>query len=454
MIDIKNLRENPEIYRKNQRKRNLDSSEIDRVLSLDKEWRNYKQQADNLRAERNKISEEINQAKKSGKNVSNLIKMAKEIPRKLEEVQNKEKGIFENLKKQLYKIPNLLDDSVPLGKDDTENIVVKTWGKKTKHAFRAKSHVDIIQDLDLVDMERAAKISGARFYYLKNELVILNQAIMRFALDFLRKKDFTVVHPPYMMNKSAYEGAVSLDQFEETLYKIENEDLYLIATAEHPLDEMHSGEVLNFSQLPLNYAGISPCFRKEAGSHGKDTKGIFRVHQFDKVEQFAICKPEDSSKIMEKFLKNSEEFFQALEIPYRVVNVCSGDISKRDSKQYDIEAWMPAQNAYREVVTCDNCTNWVSMRSNIKFDDRGKKDFVHTVDCTLVANPRAIVAILENHQQKDGSIKIPKALWKYAGFREIKSEGSPASTKRIAPEEKNKKNQKKKDENKKSKRKR
>lgn len=389
---------------------------------MDKEWRNAKLGADNLRSERNKISEDINQAKKKGKDISLLIKRAKEMPEKLAKTEEQEKEIYEKLKGELLKIPNLLDDSVPVGKDDSENVTVKTWGKKIKYSFEPKSHVDLIRELDLADTERAAKVAGSRFYYLKNELVILNNAIMRFALDYLKKKDFTLVHPPYMMNKAAYGGAVSLDQFEETLYKIENEDLYLIATAEHPLDEMHSGELLNKSSLPLVYAGISPCFRKEAGSHGKDTKGIFRVHQFDKVEQFAICEPEDSYKWMEKFLKNSEEFFQALEIPYRVVNVCSGDISKRDAKQYDIEAWMPVQNAYREVVTCDNCTNWVSMRSNIKFEEKGERDFVHTVDCTLVANPRAIVAILENHQQKDGSVKIPKALWKYTGFREIRAE--------------------------------
>lgn len=421
MIDIKSLRENPELYRKDIKKRFKDPNIVDSALKIDVEWRKAKLEADNLRSERNKISEEINQAKKSGKSVDSLIRRAKEIPEKLARTEEQERSIYEKLRGELLKIPNLMHESVPVGKDDSENVTVKTWGKKTKYSFEPKSHVDLINELDLTDIERAAKISGARFYYLKNELVILNNAIMRFALDYLGKKGFTLVHPPYMMNRAAYQGAVSLDQFEETLYKIENEDLYLIATAEHPLDEMHSGEVLSKSSLPLFYAGISPCFRKEAGSHGKDTKGIFRVHQFDKVEQFSICEPKDSFKIMEKFLKNSEEFFQALEIPYRVVDVCSGDISKRDAKQYDIEAWMPVQNAYREVVTCDNCTNWVSIRSNIKFDEKGVRDFVHTVDCTLVANPRAIVAILENHQQKDGSVKIPKALWKYTGFREIKA---------------------------------
>ena len=420
MIDIKQLRENPDLYRRDIKKRFKDSGMIDSALKFDLEWRKLKLEADNLRSERNKISEEINQAKKSGKKVEPLIKRAKEIPEKLAKTEEREKNIYENLMGELLKIPNLMHESVPTGKDDSENVTIKTWGKKIKYSFEPKSHVDLIRDLDLADIERAAKVSGARFYYLKNELVILNNAIMRFALDYLQKKDFTLVHPPYMMNRAAYSGAISLDQFEETLYKIENEDLYLIATAEHPLDEMHSGELLKKSSLPLVYAGISPCFRKEAGSHGKDTKGIFRVHQFDKVEQFTICEPNDSYKWMEKFLKNSEEFFQALEIPYRVVDVCSGDISKRDAKQYDIEAWMPVQNAYREVVTCDNCTDWVSMRSNIKFEDKGKRDFVHTVDCTLVANPRAIVAILENHQQKDGSVKIPKALWKYTGFKEIR----------------------------------
>ena len=305
MIDIKHLRENPDLYKKDVKKRFKDSKIIDSALKFDLEWRRLKLEADNLRSERNKISEEINQAKKKGKNADSLIKRAREIPEKLARTEEQEKNIYEKMRGELLKIPNLTDDSVPIGKDDSENVTIKTWGKKTRHSFEAKSHVDIIRDLDLVDMERAAKISGARFYYLKNELVILNNAIMRFALDYLQKKDFTLIHPPYMMNRASYSGAVSLDQFEETLYKIENEDLYLIATAEHPLDEMHSGEILNKSSLPLVYAGISPCFRKEAGSHGKDTKGIFRVHQFDKVEQFVICEPKDSYKWMEKFLKNS-----------------------------------------------------------------------------------------------------------------------------------------------------
>jgi seryl-tRNA synthetase len=236
----------------------------------------------------------------------------------------------------------------------------------------------------------------------------------------LVKKGFTPVHPPYMMRKEAYEGVTPLDTFQDTLYKIEGEDLHLIATSEHPLTAMHMNETIPAEKLPLTYAGISPCFRKEAGAHGKDQKGIFRVHQFDKVEQVVFCKPEDSWKWHEKLLKNAEEFVQALGIPYRVVLLCSGDIGQVSAKTYDIETWMPAQNTYRELISCSNCTTWQSAALNMRYQKGEERDYVHTLNSTMVANPRAIVAIIENFQTKDGRIEIPKALHKYTGFKEIK----------------------------------
>lgn len=423
MLDIRLVRENPQLVKNNLEKRWMTDKVpwVDEILKNDKRWRELKGQSDSIRARRNIVSEEINKQKKAGKDISAFIREAKEIPEKLKKVEDEMNLLQETTRHHLMRLPNILHDSVPLGKDEKDNAVVKEWGKKTKHSFDPKSHVDLIKDLDLADLDRAANISGARWYYLKNELVILNLAIQRLALDMLMKKGFTPVHPPYMMKKEAYEGVAFFGDFEETLYKIEGEDQYLIATSEHPLTALHMNESLE--NLPLTYAGISPCFRKEAGAHGKDQKGIFRVHQFDKVEQVVFCKPDDSWKWHEKLLKNAEEFVQALGIPYRVVSLCSGDIGKVAAKTYDLETWMPVQNTYRELVSCSNCTNWQSTGLNIKHSKGDEKDFVHTLNSTMVPNPRAIVAILENFQRKDGSIEIPKALHKYTGFKEIRPKG-------------------------------
>jgi seryl-tRNA synthetase len=282
-------------------------------------------------------------------------------------------------------------------------------------------HVDIATRLNLLDQERAAKISGARFYFLKNELVQLNYALMRFALDFLSNKGYALVQPPYMIRREPMEGAVILKDFEDVIYKVDNEDMYLIGTSEHAIAAMHMDEILEGKKLPLRYAGVSPCFRKEAGAHGKDMKGIFRVHQFEKVEQFVYCRPEESWKEHESMLKISEEFFQQLELPYRVVLLCSADTGKISSKTYDIEVWMAAQRAYREVVSCSNCIDFQARRLGIRFRDKPDEDtkLVHTLNSTLVATERTMVAIIENFQAVDGSISIPDALRSYTGFDKI-----------------------------------
>ncbi len=432
MIDIKLIRENPDLVRNNLKKRNMQDkvSWVDDVVKNDIRWRELKAQSDMLRSRRNSISEDINKAKKEGRDISKLVKEAKDIPVRLKTVEDEMNLLQETIRHHLMSLPNILHQSVPLGKTEADNVTVRTVGKKTKHTFDPKSHVDLIKDLDLADLERAAKISGARFYYLKNQLVILNLAIQRFALDFLIKKGFTPVIPPYMMKREAAEGVVSFGTFEEMIYKMEDEDLYLIGTSEHPLTAMHMAEVLDADQLPLRYAGISPCFRKEAGAHGKDTKGIFRVHQFDKVEQIVFCHPKESWKWHEQLLKNAEEFMKLLKLSYRVVNLCSGDIGQAAAKTYDIEVWMPAQNAYRELISCSNCTNWQSLRLNMKYVKGTERDYLHTLNSTLVPNPRAIVAILENFQKRDGSIDIPRALWKYTGFKVIKPQVIKASKKK------------------------
>ncbi len=318
-------------------------------------------------------------------------------------------------------LPNLLDESVPLGKDSNDNVQVKTWGTAPKFNFPIKNHIDLALDLDQIDMERAGKISGARFFYLKNQVAQLDMALMSFAIEELTKKGYTPIIPPYLMKREAYEGVTALGDFADVLYKVENEDLYLIATSEHPMAAMYMNEVLKEQDMPLKLAGISTCFRKEAGAHGKDTRGIFRTHQFNKIEQFIFCKPEESAKLLEELLQNSEDLLQKLELPYRVVNVCTGDIGTVAAKKYDIEAWMPAQEGYREVVSCSNCTDYQGRRLGIRYREKEgapPKGFVHTLNSTAIATGRTIVAIIENNQQENGTINIPTALRKYMGNRE------------------------------------
>jgi seryl-tRNA synthetase len=297
-------------------------------------------------------------------------------------------------------------------------VQVKTWGEIPQFKFPIKNHLDLAINLDIIDMERASKISGSRFAFLKNQLALLDLALMNFAMQELSKKGFVAIEPPYMINRAAYEGVTSLGDFVDVLYKIEGEDLYMIATSEHPMAAMYMGEVIKEPDMPLKLAGLSTCFRKEAGAHGKDTRGIFRTHQFNKIEQFIFCKPEDSVRMHEELLANAEDLLQKLELPYRVVNVCTGDIGTVAAKKYDIEAWMPAQNGYREVVSCSNCTDYQARRLGIKYREKegaAPKGFLHTLNSTAIATGRTIVALLENNQNEDGSINVPKALRKYMG---------------------------------------
>jgi seryl-tRNA synthetase len=294
--------------------------------------------------------------------------------------------------------------------------VVGYYGKKPSFDFSPKSHVDLIAELDLVDTERAGVVSGARFYYLKRELVLLDLALIQFAINNLLKKGFVLLETPYMIRRKPYEGVVDLADFEEMIYKIDKEDLYLIATSEHPIASFHMNELLDKNDLPLKYAGLSACFRKEAGSHGKDTKGIFRVHQFNKVEQFVFCKPEESWDLHEELIANAIGLYKKLGLHFRNVNICVGEIGSVAAKKYDLEVWMPAQNTYREIVSCSNCTDYQARRLNIRYREEGnKKYYVHTLNSTAIATTRTIVAILENFQQPDGSILIPQVLRPYLG---------------------------------------
>ncbi|MBV9668469.1 MAG: serine--tRNA ligase, partial [Nitrososphaeraceae archaeon] len=288
-----------------------------------------------------------------------------------------------------------------------------------------KDHIDIATNLDLIDLERASKISGSRFYFLKNELVMMNQALIHFALDFLSEKGYILAQPPYMIKKNAMEGAVILGDFEDVIYKVEGEDLYMIGTSEHAMASMHMDEILDGKKLPIRYAGISPCFRKEAGAHGKDMKGIFRVHQFEKVEQFVYSRPEYSYKEHDTMLTVTEKFYELLGIPYRIVLLCSAEVGKVSAKTYDIEAWMPGQNAHREIGSCSNCTDYQSRRLSIRFRDKTNEEtrLVHTLNSTLVATERTLVTIMENNQTSKGTVEVPDVLQKYmGGMKEISGE--------------------------------
>jgi len=419
MLDIKFIREHEKEVKESLKKRGLDAKDVTMLLELDKKWRDLKQETEILRAERNKISERINEAKKRGENVNSIIKYAREIPQKIEKKEIELKEIEEKRESILEKLPNLVDKSVPVGPAD-KNKVIKVIGKPKKFGFKAKGHEELLLALDCLDIERASKVAGARFYYLKRELVKLNQALINYALDFLAKKGFILMQPPYMLRKDALKGAINFAAFEEMIYKIEGEDLYLIGTAEHALNAYYMNEVLKASELPIRFAGISPCFRKEAGAHGKDTKGIFRIHQFEKVEQFIFCKPEDSWKEFDLILNNSIELYKGLGIPFRVVLLASEDLGRVASKTIDLEGWFPGQGAYRELGSCSNCLDYQARRSNLKYEDKGSKNYVYTLNNTAIATERMLTCIVENYQQRDGSIKVPTVLQKYCGFKVIK----------------------------------
>jgi len=423
MLDIKLIRENPMLVKNNLEKRGNPQTVqmLDDLIAVDKEWRFDLTKLNELRHQRKQVTIEIAKLKKAGREADSEVERAQDIDEKITLLEKEVTQQEQKTHDYLMQLPNLLDESVPLGKDSNDNVQVRTWGTAPTFNFPIKNHIDLALALDQIDMERAGKISGARFFYLKNQVAQLDMALMRFAIEELTKKGYTPIVPPYLMNHEAYEGVTALGDFADVLYKVENEDLYLIATSEHPMAAMYMNEVLKEQDMPLKLAGISTCFRKEAGAHGKDTRGIFRTHQFNKIEQFIFCKPEDATKLHEELLQNAEELLQKLELPYRVVNVCTGDIGTVAAKKYDIEAWMPAQNGYREVVSCSNCTDYQGRRLGTRYREKEgapTKGFVHTLNSTAVATGRTIVAILENNQQEDGTIKIPIVLRKYMGDKE------------------------------------
>jgi seryl-tRNA synthetase len=417
MLDIRFVREHKEDVKENLKRRgDLDKlALIDELIKDDKSWRDSQTEANNLRNKRNRLTEEIGSRRKTGADTSDLVKEAEQIPDKIKKLESETREIESRVTDILLRLPNMIHETVPFGTDESCNVEVRKWGNQPQFTFTPRDHIDLATKLKLIDLERAAKVTGARFYFLRGDLVKLNYALLKFALDFIEKKGYTLIQPPYFLRRDAIGGAVALSDFEEVIYKIQDEDLYLLPTAEHALLAQHMGEILDGKTLPLRYGGISPCFRKEAGAHGRDTKGIFRIHQFEKVEQFAFSKPEESWAEHEKMIQNAEELFQWLNLPYRVVNVCTGDLGTVAAKKYDLDVWLPGQGKYREMVSCSNCTTYQAVRSKIRFRDKPDEPtkWVHTLNSTLVASERTLIAIMENYQTEDGAILIPDALQPY-----------------------------------------
>jgi len=422
MLDSKLLKENPGFIEDMLRKRKLDFP-LDQVVALDKRRRELIAEIEEYKHKRNILAHSISTSKKAKKEVTSEIEAMKVIGDKIFALEQEKIKVDASFRGLMMRLPNLLDDSVPIGNDENDNVVIKYNGVVKKHDFPIADHIDIANNLDLIDIARAAKISGARFYFLKNDLVRLNQALIHFALAFLQKKGYVLLQPPYMIRKEAIEGAAILEDLDQVIYKIDSEDLYMIGTSEHAMASMFMDEILEGSKMPFRLGGISPCFRKEAGAHGKDMKGIFRVHQFEKVEQFIYCSPENSREEHDSMLAVSEEFYEQIGIPNRVVLLCSADLGKISAKTYDIEAWLPGQNAYREIVSCSNCTDYQARRLRIRFRNKANEEtrFVHTLNSTLVATERTMVAIIENCQTSKQTIEVPMVLQKYMGdIKEIR----------------------------------
>lgn len=431
MLDIKLFRENPDLIRESERKRFRDTTNVEKVIEFDNLWRKTLQEITDLRRKRNELTEKIAETyKKAGKckdktEAEKLKKEAeinKEESKKIgQEIAEKEPKVEEYLAKRddyRYKVGNILDPSTPVFQDEKDTPVLREKGKKPNFSFNAKNHVELVNAIGCVNLEKAAEIAGNRMYYLTNELVKLNLALLSFAVDILTESGYTPVWTPFFIKHEVIKEAAELADFAEQLYKIEGEDLYLIATSEQTLAALHRGDIIEEKKLPLKYCGVSSCFRKEAGSHGKDTLGIFRVHQFEKIEQFIYCKPEESPQMHENMISTSEKIFSKLKIPYRVINIVSSALNDNAAKKYDLEGWFPGSNAFRELVSCSNCTDYQARKLNVRFGTPGDKEswrVAHTLNSTAIATERTICCILENYQNEDGSVTIPEALVPYMG---------------------------------------
>ncbi|MFA5747211.1 MAG: serine--tRNA ligase [Candidatus Paceibacterota bacterium] len=420
MIDIKIIRQDPELVKKACENKRM-PVDIDRLLEVDKAKLKNLQAVEAIQAQKNKASKEVAGAKDKEAR-EQVIGQMRELDKDLAKLTEEQKAVEKEFNDLMLLIPNIPSETVPVGKDDSENVSIRQVGEKTKFDFEDKDYLTIAEDLDLIDVKRAGKISGSRFGFIKNQAAWLEFAIVRLVFDVATKKGFQPVIPPVMIKPEMAMGMGFLEKMEgdPEAYYLGEDNLYLIATAEQPLGAMHADEVFKDSELPRRYLGFSTCFRREAGSYGKDTKGILRVHQFDKLEMFSYARPEDSKAEHELILGVEEELMQALKIPYQVLRICTGDLGRPAAAKYDIEAWVPSEGKYRETHSTSNCTDFQARRLNIRYQDKaGKMNFVHTLNGTAFAIGRIIIAIIENYQQKDGSILVPEALQKYLPFTVI-----------------------------------
>lgn len=422
MLDIKFIRENPDKVKENMKNKYFDDEElkfVDDMLVKDKEYLALLKKVEELRASRNSLSKQVSELKKAGKDASEILKQVKEVPEKIKAIEEELSRLNDEILELQKKIPNMLHESVPLGKNDSENVEIKRIGEPKEKDFEVLSHVEIAEILGIVDFDASARVSGNGFFYLLGDLAFLNQALIQHAINFMAKKGFLFVEPPLMTREKIPAGCIDLAAFRDAVYQIKDEDLCLIATSEFPLVGMYVDQVIDEKSLPIRMVGYSQCFRKEIGAHGIDEKGLFRTHQFNKVEQVVFCKPEESYMVYDELLQNSIELFESLGLPIRIYESCSGDLGDLKAKGADLEVWSPRKKAYFEVCSVSNLTDAQTRRLNIKVFDGDKRYHPHSLNNTAIATSRAMVAILENYQNADGTITIPEVLRPYMGGRDL-----------------------------------
>ena len=420
MLDIKLFRENPELIFDSEKKRFRGTETAEKVIEYDTLWREGEKRLNFLRSEKNRLSKSFKKAKEEG-NLDEVIAQSKEVANEIKDLGPKIEEYKKLREDYRYKVGNIIDEDVPVAESEDDNVIVKKYGEVPKFDFEPLNHVDLIEKVDGADMKTAASVSGARFYYLKQDILHLNLALIQFALNELESKGYIPLQTPFFIKGEVAAETSELGEFEETLYKLENEDLYLIATAEQTLAALHRDEIIAPEDLPIQYCALSTCFRKEAGSHGKDTLGIFRVHQFEKIEQFVYTTPEESKKAHEKLLKVTEEIYQKLGLHYQVVAIVSSALNDNAAIKYDLEAWFPGSNTYRELVSCTNCTDYQARKTKTRFGKAGSGDAqtLHTLNSTAIATERTICCLLENYQQENGSVKVPDVLVPYMGGKTV-----------------------------------
>lgn len=422
MHDIKLIEAQTDYVKENLTKRGFDTSILDTVISLNKKRKELTTHVEKTQAEVKKISKEVGMKKKVGENADDLMKQVHELKASVETANNDLDETKKSLDYELSTIPNLIEDDSPIGKDDTDNIEVKKWGEPTSFGFKVKDHVALGEDLKMLDFEAAAKLTGARFVVYKSQLAKLERALANFMLDHQAERGYEEIIPPFIVHERSLHGTGQLPKFKEDLFKIEGEDWYLIPTSEVPLTNLKREEVFSESELPLKYTGLTPCFRSEAGSHGKDTRGLIRMHQFNKVEMVNIVHPDKSDEALSDMVRSAEEILEKLKLPYRTVRLCTGDIGFGAKKTFDLEVWVPSQETYREISSCSNCGDFQARRAGIRFKKEGDKpQYAHTLNGSGLAVGRCFVAVLENYQNEDGSIAVPEVLWPYMqGLKQIK----------------------------------